>query len=71
MRTRGLIRSATPDPSPDLWSRLRARLRDDGEMVRLRLPVFGWREATALLVAVGTLVAVPDPLRFLVACGLL
>jgi len=71
MRTQGLIRSATPEPPLDLMPRLRARLRDDDEVVRLRLPTLGWREATAVAVVLGTLVVVPDPLRFLAACGLL
>jgi len=70
MRTLGLIRAATPPPVRDLWPRLRARLGDD-ERVHLRLPAFGWREASAIAVALGTLAVVPDPLRFLVACGLL
>jgi hypothetical protein len=70
MRTLGLIRAATPEPSHDLWSHLRVRLRDD-EVVRLHLPAVGWREATAAAVALGTLFAVPDPLSLLAACGLL
>ena len=70
MRTLGLIHAATPPPTPDLWRRLRARLGDD-ERVQLRLPALGWREATAVALALGTLAVVPDPLRFLVACGLL
>jgi hypothetical protein len=70
MRTRGVIRTATPEPPHDLWPRLRARLCDD-EMVRLRLPALGWREALAVSVALVTLVLVPDPVRFLTACGLL
>ena len=70
MRTLGLIRRATPGPSDDLWPRLRARLADD-DVVALRFPALGWLEATALAVAVGTLVLVPDPVRFLSACGLL
>ena len=70
MRTLGLIRTATPPPARDLWPRLRARLRD-GDRVHLRLPALGWREATAVAVVLGTLVVVPDPLRFLAACGLL
>ena len=70
MRTLGLIRSTPPAPPHDLWPRLRARLADD-DRIALRLPAFGWREATALAVAVGILVVVPDPLGFLVASGIL
>jgi hypothetical protein len=71
MRTRGLIRNASPPPPRDLWPRLRARLREDDERVRLRVPALGWVEATAVAVALGTVVVVPDPVRFLTACGLL
>jgi len=70
MRTLGLIRTATPPPARDLWPRLRARLRD-GDRVHLRLPSLGWREATAMAVALGTLAVVPNPVRFVIACGLL
>ncbi len=70
MRTLRLIRTATPTPPHDLWPRLRARLHDD-ELVRLPVPTLGWREATAMAVALATLLVVPDPLRFLVASGLL
>jgi hypothetical protein len=70
MRTLGLIRRATPGPSHDLWPGLRARLAAD-DVVVLRLPALGWVEATAIAVAVGTLALVPDPVRFLSACGLL
>jgi hypothetical protein len=70
MRTRGLIRAATPAPH-ELWPRLCALLEERDELVRLRLPPLGWREAIAAAVVVGTLVAVPDPVHFLTACGLL
>jgi hypothetical protein len=70
MRTLGLIRRGTPGPSRDLWPALGARLEAD-DVVVLRLPALGWLEATAIAVAVGTLVLVPDPVRFLSACGLL
>jgi hypothetical protein len=69
MRTLGLIRRATPSPPHDLWPRLRARLADD-ERIALRLPALGWREAAAVAVALGILVVVPDPLRFLAASGM-
>ena len=71
MRTLGVIRNASPPPRRDLWPRFRARLRDDDEPVRLRMPAFGWVEATAVVVALGTVAVVPDPVRFLTACGLL
>jgi hypothetical protein len=70
MRTLGLIRTATPSPRRDLWPRIAARLRED-EPVRLRVPALGWFEATAVATVVGTLVLLPDPVRFLTACGLL
>jgi hypothetical protein len=70
MRTRGLIRAATPE-SHDLWPRLRALLEEGDELVRLRVPPLGWREAIAAGVVVVTLVLVPDPVHFLTACGLL
>lgn len=71
MRTLGLIRHASTTPSRDLWPRLRTRLAADDDRVALRLPAFGWREATALVLAVGILVVVPDPLLFLVTAGIL
>jgi hypothetical protein len=71
MRTLGLIRHASPPPARDAWPRLCARLRDDDERVRLRVPALGWIEATAVAVALGTLAVVPDPVRFLTACGVL
>jgi hypothetical protein len=69
MRALGLIRQATAAPRHDLWPRLRARLADD-EHVALRMPAFGWHEATALVLAVGIVVVVPDPLSFLAASGI-
>jgi len=65
----GQIRRATPPPPYDLWPRLRARPADD-ERIALRLPALGWREAAALAVALGVLVVVPDPLRFLAVSGI-
>ena len=70
MRTLGLIRRGMPGPSRDLWPGLRARL-DADDVVVVRLPALGWMEATAIALAVGTLALVPDPVRFLSACGLL
>jgi hypothetical protein len=71
MRTLGLIRRGTSPPPHDLWPRLRARLREEDERVALQFPALGWVEATAGALAVGTLLVVPDPVRFLSACGLL
>ena len=70
MPTLQLIRRGTPAPDRDLWPRLRARLGDQ-EHVTLRPPAMGWLEAAALAIAIGTLAAVPDPLRLLVSGGLL
>ena len=70
MRTLELIRTGTPPPGRDLWPRLRGGLGDD-ERVSLRFPALGWREATAVAVALGMLAVAPDPVRFLIACGLL
>jgi hypothetical protein len=71
MRSIGLIRTATPPPDHDLWPRLLAQLRAQEEHIALRFPTIGWREATAAAVVLGTLFVVPDPVRFLSACGLL
>lgn len=70
MRTLGLIRRAIPPPGHDLLPRLRARLAHD-DRVALRLPVIGWLEIAAVAVTLATLVVVPDPLRLLVAGGIL
>jgi hypothetical protein len=73
MRTIGLIRAAARGHERDLLPRLRARLADarSDERVRLELPAFSWpwRIATAAAAAVPFLV--PEPVRFLVASGLL
>lgn len=71
MRTLGLIRRGTPEPSHDLWPRLRARLREEDDVVRVSVPALGWREAAALTVVLGTVAVVPDPLAFLAASGIL
>jgi hypothetical protein len=71
MRTLGLIRRGTPEPPHDLWPRLRARLGEECEVVRVSVPVLGWREAVALAVVLGTVAVVPDPLGFLAASGIL
>jgi len=71
MRTRGLIRSATPPPSRDLWPRLRARLREADDRVTLDLPAFTWQWKLAVAGAVALPLLLPEPLRFLSAAGLL
>ncbi len=71
MRTRQLIRAATPEPPRDLWPRLRARLEGHDELLHLRVPRLGWRDLLAAGVVLGTLALVPDPVHFLTACGLL
>ena len=71
MRIIGLIRTATPPPERDLWPDLLARLRHEEERIELRFPPLGWREAAAATAVAGILLAVPEPLRFLNACGLL
>jgi hypothetical protein len=70
MRTLGLIRAAAPPPH-DLWPRLRMRLAEADETVRLELPEFGWSWRLAATGAVLVPVLVPDPLLFLTASGLL
>jgi hypothetical protein len=71
MRTLGLIRRGSPDPSRDLWVRLATRLREEDEVIRLAVPALGWREAVALAVALAATLVVPDPLAFLIASGML
>jgi len=68
-----LIRRAHGGPARDLWPRLAARLFEDEatELVRLHFPPVTWRVAAALVAAVGTLAAVPEPVRFLAAFGML
>ena len=71
MRTLGLIRRGSPDPSRDLWARLETRLREEDEVIRLAVPALGWREAVALAVALAATLVVPDPVAFLIASGML
>jgi len=71
MRTLGLIHRGTPEPPHDLWPRLRARLREEDDVVRVPVPALGWREEAALAVVLGTVAVVPDPLGFLAASGIL
>ena len=71
MRTIGLIERGTPDGRGDLWPRLQGRIEDDREHVRIPTPAVGWPEAAALVVVLGALAWVPDPLGFLAASGML
>lgn len=72
MRTLGLIRRGSSDPSRDLWARLATRLREEEEeVIRLAVPALGWREAVAVAVALAATLVVPDPLAFLIASGML
>jgi hypothetical protein len=71
MTTLDLIRRGTPDPPHDLWPRLRARLEEQDDLVRLQFPALGWRGVAALAAAAATLLIVPDPLAFLVTSGIL
>lgn len=68
---RGMVRSATPARRHDLWPRLRARLAEDEEQVCVEVPPFGWGWGVAVAAAIGLLAAVPEPVRFLTAAGLL
>ncbi len=55
---------------PDLWLRLRARLAEH-DRVEIALPPFRWPAALAAATAIGTVVVVPEPVRFLTAIGIL
>ena len=69
MRTLGLIRRAERRTAARPLAAAARPAGDEDDVVALRFPALGWREATAFAVAVGTLVVVPDPLRFLSASG--
>ncbi len=71
MSTLRLIRRGTPTAAHDLWPRLNARLHEEDDRVRVSLPALGWREAAAVAVACGIVASVSDPLRFLIASGIL
>ncbi len=71
MTTLDVIRRGTPDPPHDLWPRLRARLEEQDDLVRLRVPALGWPGWAALAAAAATLLLVPDPLAFLATSGVL
>ena len=62
---------ASHDPRVDLWPRLRARLTEteETEWVKLRFPPLTWRVGAALATTLGTLMVIPEPLRFLAAFG--
>jgi hypothetical protein len=70
MRTLGLVQHAAGEPGRDLWPRLRERLADD-DRVELRLPAFTWTVGLAVAAAAATVCAVPEPIRFLSAVGVL
>jgi len=81
MRTIGLIRAAARGDERDLLPRLRAGLaaarRSEGtlacadERVRLELPAFSWSWRLATAGALAFPFVAPEPLRLLVASGLL
>jgi len=62
---------AGAEPGADLWPRLRARMARADERVRLRLPPVTWPVAAAAAAAAAILMIVPEPARFLAACGVL
>ncbi|MGH7894427.1 MAG: hypothetical protein ACREQL_07145 [Candidatus Binatia bacterium] len=65
-----MIRRASEDPTRDLWPQVRARLAAD-DRVEIRLPAVTWPAATAMAAMIAMLVVIPEPARFLAACGLL
>jgi hypothetical protein len=71
MATLDVIRRGAPDPPHDLWPRLRARLEERDDLVRLHVPALGWRGVAALAAVAATLLIVPDPLAFLATSGIL
>lgn len=68
MPFRSLIRTATPPPR-DLWPRLRARLRDEEDLVHLELPAFGWAWRVVAAATAASPWFVSQPWRFLAAAG--
>lgn len=73
MKTLGLVRVAARAPRRDLLPALRARVADahTDDHVHLELPAFGWPWRVAALGAACAPFFVPEPLRFLVASGLI
>lgn len=71
MRTLALIRAAARRHEPDLWPRLAARIAAAEERVAVELPAFTWRWQLVALGAAALPFLVPEPVRFLVASGLL
>ncbi len=65
------IRRASDGPVRDLWPWLRERLEEADGRVEIRLPAITWQETTAMAAAAAMLIVVPEPARFLAACGLL
>jgi len=71
MSLRRDIRRAGESPGADLWPRLHARLANADAPVALEMPPVTWDVLAAGALAVLVLALVPDPGRFLAACGLL
>lgn len=73
MRTLGLIRQAARRRERDLGPELRARLATAAadESVRLEVPAFTWPWRLAAAAGLAAPFLVPEPVRFLVASGLL
>jgi hypothetical protein len=65
-----MVRRASEVPTRDLWPRVRGRIAAD-DRVEIRLPAITWPAATAMAAVIGMLVVVPEPARFLAACGML
>lgn len=70
MNLRRALRETDSQRSRDLWPALRTRLAAD-DVVELRLPPVTWPVMAATAAAIGTLLLVPEPIRFLTAFGAL
>ena len=69
--TLAVVRQSTLS-GPDLWPRLRARLVDGEDVVRLRVPRVGWQAAVALAAIAAITMFAPEPDRLLaVMAGML
>ena len=69
--TLALLRQSTLS-GPDLWPRLRARLLDRDDVVRLRVPPVGWQAVVALAAIAAIIMLAPEPDRLLaVMAGML
>ena len=61
-----LVAASRPDPAPDLWPRLRARIAATGTgHVHLRFPALGWRAAAAIATVAAVPLLAPEPVRLL------